>query len=226
MGAGHLPRHVEAGGGVTDTGSLLRRRFDGTYTVDEWGLDRELVELLSPLLSARYRIEVEGADRLTVAGPAVLVFSRRFGLSEPIVLARAVRLATDRVVRPVGVPDIAPAGTVLRRLGGVLGRADEVAGVLRRGGLVGMPLSLQAWARHRAGELDPLALAPAVESGATVQPVAVIGREWGRRWRVLVGEPLDAPTGKGPLAAAELAGEARRAVQDLLDAALPPRWPI
>ena len=40
-------------------------------------------------------------------------------------------------------------------------------------------------------------------------PAAVIGRELGRAWRVEIGEPLETPAGKGPLAWAELADAAR-----------------
>jgi hypothetical protein len=50
-----------------------------------------------------------------------------------------------------------------------------------------------------------------------VIPVALVGREVGRRWRLLVGEAIDHPPGKGPLAVAELVDAARAGVQALLD---------
>src|SRR2546423_9822635 len=104
--------------------SLLRRRFDGSYTVDEWGLDPDLVQLVSPVLAARWQVIVEGADALPKDGPAMLVFNRRFGLSEPFIVSRGVRQATGRYVRVAGAPDVAPVGPALRRLGGVLARPD------------------------------------------------------------------------------------------------------
>jgi hypothetical protein len=55
-----------------------------------------------------------------------------------------------------------------------------------------------------------------------VLPVALVGREAGRRWRILVGAPVEHPTTRGPLAAAELADRARAGVQSLLDDAFPP----
>jgi hypothetical protein len=51
----------------------------------------------------------------------------------------------------------------------------------------------------------------------------VTGREIGRRWHLVVGAPLDHPSSRGPLAAAELAERARAAVQTLLDDEFPPR---
>src|SRR5688572_26909507 len=114
---------------VPPRGGLVRRRFRGSYEIDPWGLDHDLVELASPLWSLRYGIDVDHADRLPEEGPALLVANRRLGLSEPFVLSRGVRLATGRHVRCVGVPDVAPVGPALRRLGGVLARPDEVAGL-------------------------------------------------------------------------------------------------
>ncbi|MBI2710847.1 MAG: hypothetical protein HYX34_14310 [Actinobacteria bacterium] len=204
----------------------LRRRFDGTYPVDEWGLDRDLVELMSPLVGLRWATDARGVEHLSADGPAVLVFNRRFGLSEPFVLARGVRLAADRPVRFVGAPDIAPVGPALRRFGAVLGSHAEVAGLLRAGHLVGIPLERAVRHRHKAGRLPVEALAAALDAAAPVVPVALVGREVTRRWVVAVGEPLS-PSGQGPLAEVELAEAVRRAVQDLLDEALPaPRWPL
>jgi len=56
-----------------------------------------------------------------------------------------------------------------------------------------------------------------------VVPVALVGRELGRAWRVVVGDPVT-PSGGGPLAAAELAESTRSAVEALMDDALPASW--
>jgi hypothetical protein len=196
--------------------ALLRRRVAGSYKIDEWGLDSDLVEFVSPLLGARWRIDTEHADRLPANGAAVLVFNRRFGVSGPLILARGVRLAVGRFVRTVGVPDIAPIGPVLRRLGGVLDRADEITGLLRAGELVSVPMHREMGASPRAGALPTEILEPALSTGSPVVPVAVVGRELGRRWRVIVGPPVRVPAGHGPLAAVELAESTRRRVQELL----------
>ena len=110
---------------------MLRRRVDGTFEVDEWGLDPDLVALVEPVVGLRWRVSVEGGQHVPGAGPALVVHNRRAGLSEPFVVVRAVWLAARRHARPVGAPDVAPVGTLLRHLGGVLDHAGEVAGLLR-----------------------------------------------------------------------------------------------
>jgi hypothetical protein len=202
--------------------SLLRRRLDGSYTVDEWGLDTDLVQLVSPALAVRWQVTVEGADALPANGPALLVFNRRFGLSEPFVVSRGIRQATGRHVRVTGAPDVAPVGPALRRLGGVLARPDEVAGLLRADELVAVALGSSARRRQLAGSAPAPLLAPALATGADVFPVAVIGREIGRRWRLVIGPAVEPPTSRGPLATEELGDRVRSGVQALLDDAFPP----
>jgi hypothetical protein len=194
--------------GVDDPGAL-RRRWHGTHDVDPWGLDPDLVDLLSPLARARFRIEVDHEDRLPGAGPALLVANRPRGLSAPFVLARGVRLATGRFVRMVGVPDVAPVGPVLRRLGGVLARPDEVAGVLRAGQVAGVLLD------HR-GRAPRALVEPAFELGVPVVPAALLGHELGRRWRVALGAPRRAEARPGPLAVAELLDRLTDEIEELL----------
>jgi 1-acyl-sn-glycerol-3-phosphate acyltransferase len=205
------------------SGSRLRRRFEGSYRVDPWGLDPDLVELLSPFWSLRFDIEVDRPHRLPADGPALVVANRRVGASEPFVLARGIRLATGRHLRCVGIPDVQPVGPALRRLGGVLARPDEVAGLLRAGEVVGVLLGRDVRQRAHAGPVPTELFAPAFELGAPVVPAALVGRELGRRWRLRLGQPVAHPDGRGPLAMAELADRARTGVQELLDEALPPR---
>ena len=196
---------------------VVRRRITGEFTVDEWGLDSDLISLVDPLFAVRWRLDVDGASNLPGDGPALLVSSRRVGISEPLVLGRAVRVATGRHVRFLGIPDTAPLGPFLRRLGGALDRPDELAGLLRAGQLVAAPLTPVAWPPGRAGTVAPEALGPARDLGAPVIPVAVDGWETGWRWTVRIGKPVPPPPGSGALALAELAEEVRTGVQQLLD---------
>lgn len=202
--------------------SLLRRRFDGSYTVDEWGLDHDLVQLVSPAFALRWQVAVEGEESLPATGPALLVFNRRFGFSEPFVVSRAVRQATGRYVRVTGAPDVAPIGPALRRLGAVLARPDEVAGLLRADHLVALGLGASPRRRQLAGTAPAPLLAPALATGTPVFPVAVTGREVGRSWHLTIGPAIDHPTSRGPLAAEELGDRVRGGVQALLDDAFPP----
>ena len=153
----------------------VHRRATGSFAVDEWGLDPEMVSLANPIFGLRWDIEVQGADQLPALGGAVLVFNRRFGVSEPWVVARGIRQATGRFVRTVGVPDVAPIGPFLRRFGGVLDRTDEIAGLLRSGQLVGLPMSRDLRSRERVGSLDVERLEAAIETGCPVVPVALVG---------------------------------------------------
>jgi hypothetical protein len=195
---------------------ILRRRLTGDYTVDEWGLDADIVELAEPMFRVRWRVSVDGAENLPLEGPVLVVSNRRVGVSEPLVLAHGLRMATGRFVRFLGVPDIAVVGPMLRRLGGALDRPDEVAGLLRAGHVVAAPLSPSMGRPDRAGTLRPESLAPALEHGVPIVPVATTGWEAGRRWRVVVGKPVPPPAGSGPLALAELADEATAGVRELL----------
>jgi len=142
----------------------IGRRVRGTYDVDPWGLDVDLLDRVSPLADLRWSITCEGIDCIPASGPAVLVLSRRLSPSTPSIVARAVRLETGRVLRVVGIPDVAPIGPVLRRLGGVVDHPAEVRSLLRAGELV---------LTRRIPDLD-------------VPVIAVTARGWevGRRWRV------------------------------------------
>jgi hypothetical protein len=144
--------------------NVLTRRLDGTFEIDPWGLDVDLLELLSPLASIRWSIAVEGGDAIA-RGPALLVAPRRLvAPTEPLVLAAAVLRATGRPLRVLGIPDIAPIGPVLRRLGGAVDHPVEARGLLRAGHLV--------LARHE------------MEIDAPIVDVRTSGWELGRRWRV------------------------------------------
>jgi hypothetical protein len=202
----------------------LQRRLAGGADVDEWGLDPDLVSLANPVFALRWDIEVIGAEQLPAVGGAVLVFNRRFGASEPWVLARGIRQATGRFVRTVGVPDVAPIGPILRRFGGVLDRTDEVAGLLRAGQLVGLATSRDLRSRERVGSLAVERLEAAIDAGCPVVPVALVGRELGRTWKVVVGRPVEPVADGGPLAAAELADAVHGEAQVLLDESLPTSW--
>lgn len=195
----------------------VKRRLTGAYDIDEWGLDPELVAACDPLFGIRWGISVEGADKLPTVGGALLVFNRRIGVSEPWVVARGVRQSTGRFVRTVGAPDRAPVGPLLRHFGGVLDRPDEIAGLLRAGQVVGVPMKRDIRNREHAGALHVARIQAAIDNGCPVVPVACIGRELGREWRVVIGDPVKPRRKAGPLAAAELVEATRAAVQLQLD---------
>jgi hypothetical protein len=206
-------------------GDALVRRFRGEYEVDEWGLDEDLVRALIPLARARWAIETVGANRLPLGGRALLVYSRR-GFSEPAILSSALHRATSRVVRHPGIVDRAPIGPLVRRLGGVVGRSDEIAGLLRAGGVVAVPLRREVLSRRAAGPAPADRLERALALEVPVLPVAVVGFEAGRRWQVAIGPAITVSPARAPLAARDLAERARDSVQNLLDDHVGSRWPF
>ncbi len=202
------------------------RRLTGAFDVDPWGLDGELVDGLAPLAALRWSLSVEGAEQVPETGPALVLLNRRVGLTEPLVAIEAVRRANGRHLRILGVPDVAGVGSVLRRLGGVPGGPEDLATLLRAGELGAVLLERRLRHSTFAGSLDAAWVAPALEQRVPVVPAIAVGYEFGRRWRVVFGRALEAPNRRGPLAEADWADRCRRAVQELLDEAFPPRWPF
>lgn len=218
-----------SGGGLVDA---LRRRLDGTYSLDAWGMDDDVTRLAGRVARLRWSAEVEGLEHLPVDGPALLVANRRLGWSEPVVVASSLLGRTGRVVRPVGGSEFDPLRGLLRRLGALPARPVEVAAALRAGNLVLVPTRREP-VRNRPGHLPIELLATAVATDVPLVPVAVFGWEFGRRWRVRIGAPVEVerPVGAGrsssakavrwdPADEARLVGAAAVEVATALDAML------
>lgn len=185
---------MATGDGLVD---LVRRRIDGAYAIDPWGLDDDLVALGARVGALRWHIDLRGIEHLPTDGPALLICNRRLGWAEPAVLATAVARASDRNVRPVGCPDIDPLGGLLRRFGALPARPDDLASALRAGELVAVPTRREL-VRFRAGYLPIHLLSPAVAQVVPVIPVAITGWEAGRRWNVRIGPAVPTPASPGP----------------------------
>lgn len=199
---------------------LVRRRLDGTYDLDRWGLDEDLAGLAAWFAGMRWVADVEGLDRLPGDGPALLVANRRLGWSEPVVLASVLRRASGAAVRPVGGVQLNPLGGLLHRLGAIPSRPAEVAAALRAGNRVLVPTRREP-VRNRAGQLPVAFLEPAVALGVPLVPIAVIGWEFRRRWTIRVGEPVrvETPEASGVDVARQV-GVAAVEVANSLDALL------
>lgn len=142
----------------------MSQRLDGTFTVDPWGLDIDLLRRMGPLADVRWSIVVHGEDLIPSDGPALLVAPRRWAPSQAAVVARAVLRSTGRPLRVAGIPDVAPVGPLLRRFGGVVDHPAETASLLRAGELVLV---------RRLPDVDVPTIA-----------VQTHGWELGRRWTV------------------------------------------
>jgi hypothetical protein len=146
--------------------SLVSRRIDGTFEIDPWGLDVDLLDAVQPLARLRWKISVEGT---LPDGPALLHAPRRLlsPAAESFVIAVAVLRETGRPLRVLGIPDVAPIGSLLRKLGGAVEHPAEAAALLRAGHLV--------LSRHD------------FEVDAPVVRVRTRGWEPGRRWHIDFG---------------------------------------
>jgi hypothetical protein len=194
----------------------LRRRLDGDFRIDPWGLDPELVGLVALVARLRWHVDVVGAEHVPSEGPVLLVGNRRGGWTEPAVLLTGLASRLGRHVRPVGCPDVDPLGGALRRLGALPARREDVAGALRAGEVLAVPATREL-VRFRAGHLPIDLLEPAVQQGAAVLPVAVTGWEVGRRWTVRIGAPVARPRSTGPRAVGRVAVDVATGLSALLD---------
>jgi hypothetical protein len=206
--------------------AVARRQLAGTHVVDEWGLDPDWVSLASSAAGLRWSLAVGGAEHLPSRGPTLVVVNNRPLAASLAVALIGIRRETGRVLRIVGIPDVAPIGPVLRRLGGVLHHPQEVAGLLRAGQVPAIPCRAEWRLNGRVGRVDAELVGAAIRTSAPVIPVAVLASPWARHARVEIGPAVRAKRRRGPLATAELADAARAAVQRLVDEATPPgaRW--
>jgi len=185
-------------------------------TVDEWGRDQRFINVLSPLAHLRWDVNVGGAHLLPHHGALIIINTRRLALT-PVSTALALSDELDRPVRFVGRPDVVPFGPFLRRIGGLLAQPAEIAGALRAGELVVLGASGTGNPRH-AGTIDPNLLAPAIREHVPVHVAATLSSMIGRQARVeVVGALRAGRKRRGPLAEVELAEQAQRRLQDLLD---------
>jgi hypothetical protein len=203
--------------------AFARRRFDGRFQIDAFGGDAQLMDLAGLVLAFGVRVEVEHAERLPRIGGALVVANRGLGIIEPAAIAMAVRVAVGRRLRVIGASDAPVVGDILRKIGAVGYRADDVAALLRAGHLAAAPLA-STWFRSGAGA-PPRELLAAI-LGYPVVPAAVLPGGPGplpiRPWRVIIGPVVETATDAVPgdtLAGAELAERTRAAVNRLLDSA-------
>jgi hypothetical protein len=185
--------------------------------VDDWGRDVHAVRRASRVAAIRWSPILGGLDHLTDADAAVLVCNvRRLSLN-PLLVAWSVGRALNRSVRFAGLPDIAPIGPVLRRIGGVLADPDEIDVALGGGEIVVVGTSATSDTR-RAGRIPARLLEGAWRRHLPVYPVAVLSSPIDRRVRVEIGAATTAKRRRhGPLGPLELADATRNALQGLLD---------
>ncbi len=199
-----------------DLAALLYRRLSGRFVIDEFGLDRDLLRLITPLARLRWRVVVEGDRHLPEIGPALLVHNCRMGLSEPAALALAVARATGRPLRWTGAPGRGPLAQPSRQLGGVPSDRADVRSLLHAGELVGLPLAREPFHRFHVPAVPSMPVQVALELGVPIVPVAISGLEAGRRWSVRIGVPIPTRRRRATGEPDELSDATREAVRALL----------
>lgn len=184
-------------------------------TVDEWGRDARLIELLSPVARMRWAVTITNGLRLPDGPALVIVNTRRFALT-PIAVAWALADELARSVRFVGRPDVVPFGPLLRRAGGLLEREDEVGGALRDGALVLVGAGPGLGSGH-VGRVVPEVVGAALRERAPIHVAAVRSSAASRDVGVDVDHALrHGRRRRGPLAEVELAEAATTRLRDLL----------
>ncbi len=196
--------------------SAVVQRIDGTFEVDTWGFDPHLNNAARWLAARRWNISVAHGKRIPDTGPALLIVNRRLGLSEMGVLTAGLAAETSRDVRVADLVDVPFLAPTQRRFGSVLRHPDEIAGLLRAGHVVALPMGRAPLRRRGVGSLAVELIEPAVALGVPILPVALRGHELRRKWNITVGRPMRAKLTADPSAVATLAQRARSAVEDML----------
>lgn len=198
---------------------VVRRRLDGRFSIDPFGADPQLQDLLAPVVQRLTPVRVTGAERIPATGPALLVSNRGLGVLEPTAVSVAVRKESGRRLRVVGAPEVPILGDLLRKFGSISNYPGDLGAVLRAGHLAVLPLGVN-WLRTGGGVPPTDMLVAAL--GYSVIPVSVgPGGPLGlpiTPWRVNFGEPIRVGNvgDRDPLSAAELAEAVREAVHSLV----------
>jgi len=201
--------------------ALLARRIGGSFVVDEWGRDEDLLAVLAPLARLVRPTVVEGSELVPELGPALVVHDHRFEPAASLAVAVALGAATGRPVRFGGVPDVAPLGPLLRRLGGVATQLDDLRSLLRSGEVVVVSFGVDLRHPTGVGRPDPGVLGVALEAAAPVVPVAVRGVPPAPVRHVAVGRAIGTRHRRAVLDTAELAATTMTRVAELRAAARP-----
>lgn len=199
------------------TASMETFRAWTANEVDDWGRDNAFVNRIWSVSQLRWNTSVGGAEHVPKrAGALIVINARRFALA-PILASLAIGAETDRPVRFVGRPDVAPVGPMMQRLGALLPLEAEVEGALRAGGLVVLGAD-HAATNQRSGLIDHRLVGAAVAAKVRILPAAAVSVPTRRNARVEIGPPVRLRhRRRGPLEELETADLLQNRIDDLLD---------
>ncbi len=170
----------------------LRRRLSGDYEVDEFGLDPEVLDLLSslvePIAESWFRLQVRGIENIPADGGALLVANHSGTVPvDGLITGYAVRKYTGRPIRPLGadlVFRLPYVGQVARKMGATLACAEDAERLLTSGELaavwpegfkgVGKPFS-ERYKLQRFGRGG--FVSSAMRAQVPIIPVSIVGAE-------------------------------------------------
>jgi len=185
--------------------------------VDDWGRDDAFVNRVWSLSQLRWSTSVGGADRVPKrTGALIVVNARRFALA-PLFAALAIGAATDRPVRFVGRPDVAPVGPMMQRLGALLPVDAEILGALHAGEVVVIGAAHE-YSNRQTGLIDHRQVGAAVAAKVQVLPAATVSVPLRRNARVEIGPAVRIrKRRRGPLEELETADLVQFRIDAMLD---------
>jgi 1-acyl-sn-glycerol-3-phosphate acyltransferase len=173
--------------------AFARRRLTGDYEVDEYGLDPEvtdrfLLELVRPLATSWFRVEVRGVENIPAEGGALVVSNHSGTIPlDGLVTMFAVHEMTGRHLRPLGADLIFRlpfVGELARKAGATLACNEDATRMLRGGELAGV------WPEGFKGIGKPFSeryklqrfgrggfVSAAIRTGVPIVPCSIVGAE-------------------------------------------------
>ena len=82
--------------------------------IDGWGFDPRVAGVLDQVAALRWPVRVSGADTIPPSGPTVVVLARGLDPAAPLAVTVALRRATARPARFLGLLDVPVLGPLLR----------------------------------------------------------------------------------------------------------------
>jgi 1-acyl-sn-glycerol-3-phosphate acyltransferase len=178
---------------LAQTLAFLRRRVTGDYVVDEYGLDEEIVEkflmeMVRPLATKWFRVEVRGVENIPAEGGALVVANHSGTVPvDGTMTMFAVHETTGRNLRPLGadlVFKLPFIGEVARKAGATLACSEDATRMLCHGELaavwpegfkgIGKPYS-ERYKLQRFGRGG--FVSAAIRTGVPIVPCSIVGAE-------------------------------------------------
>ena len=173
--------------------AFLRRRVTGDYVVDDYGLDPEfterfIMELVRPLATKWFRVEVRGVENIPQDSGALVVANHSGTVPvDGLVTMFAVNETTGRHLRPLGadlVFKLPIVSELARKAGATLACNEDAHRLLRDGELaavwpegfkgIGKPYS-ERYKLQRFGRGG--FVSAAIRTGVPIVPCSIVGAE-------------------------------------------------